>query len=168
MVGTRKRCTPMAPTVSQDHTLNRRRTAHRRRVDGSRARRILAVRRRLLDGNACGDALTGLLSATQAEMPRRRQPIGQDREGLAAGMTDATSHPDPVVAMVVRLLAPLAVADDGIIAAKRTPPRKQFQREDGLVLRLWQCDKKNHGWREGRPLTVAAKFRSEDRPSPSR
>jgi hypothetical protein len=35
-------------------------------------------------------------------------------------------------------------------------------------LRLWQCDKKNHGWREGRPPTVAAKFRSGDRPSPSR
>jgi hypothetical protein len=37
----------------------------------------------------------------------------------------------------------------------------------GLVIGLWQCDKENHGWREGLPLTVAAKFRSEDRPSPS-
>jgi hypothetical protein len=76
------------------------------------------------------------------------------------------------VALVVCLLAPLAMADDGIVAAQRTPPRKQLQREGGhrigLVLRLWQCDKKNHGWREGLPLTVAAKFRSEDRPSPSR
>ena len=23
-----------------------------------------------------------------------------------------------------------------------------------VVLRLWQCDKDNHGWREGPPLTV--------------
>ena len=23
-----------------------------------------------------------------------------------------------------------------------------------VVFRLWQCDKKNHGWREGPPLTV--------------
>ena len=23
-----------------------------------------------------------------------------------------------------------------------------------VVFRLWQCDKENHGWREGRPLTV--------------
>ena len=31
-----------------------------------------------------------------------------------------------------------------------------------VVFRLWQCDKENHGWCEGLPLTVAAKFRSED------
>ena len=72
------------------------------------------------------------------------------------------------MALIVRLLTPLAVAGDGIVAAKGTPPREQFQREGGLVLRLWQCDKKNQGWREGLPLTVAAKFRSEDRPSPSK
>jgi hypothetical protein len=29
-----------------------------------------------------------------------------------------------------------------------------------LVFRFWQCDKENHGWREGLPLTVSAKFRS--------
>ena len=126
------------------------------------------MRRGLLNGSTRGDALTGLLSATQAEMPRRRQPIGQDRESLAAPIADSASYPDPVVAPVVRLLAPPAMADDGIVAAQETAPREQFQREGGLVLRLWQCDKKNHGWREGRPLTVAAKFRSEDRPSPSR
>jgi hypothetical protein len=38
-----------------------------------------------------------------------------------------------------------------------------------VVFRLWQCDKENHGWREGPPLTVACK--SSDLlagPSPSR
>jgi hypothetical protein len=64
------------------------------------------------------------------------------------------------------------MADDGIVATQRTPPREQLQRErrhpgSGLVIGLWQCDKENHGWREGLSLTVAAKFRSEDRPSPS-
>lgn len=83
-------------------------------------------------------------------------------------MTDSASNPDPVVALVVCLLAPLAMADDGLVAAQRTPPWEQLQRDGDLVLRLWQCDKKNHGWCEGLPLTVAAKFRSEDRPSPSR
>ena len=28
---------------------------------------------------------------------------------------------------------------------------------DDVVFRLWQCDKENHGWREGPPLTVPAK-----------
>jgi hypothetical protein len=33
----------------------------------------------------------------------------------------------------------------------------------GVVFLLWQCDKENHGWREGPPLTVPAKFRSPGR-----
>ena len=45
--------------------------------------RILAVRCCLLGGLAGGDPLTGLLSAMQAVVPGRRQPIGQDREGLS-------------------------------------------------------------------------------------
>ena len=94
-----------------------------------RARWIFAVRRRLFNGIPCGEALTGLLSATQAEMPRRRQPIGQDCKGLAARMADPTTHPDPVVALVVCLLTPLAMADDGIVATQRTPPRQQSQRK---------------------------------------
>jgi hypothetical protein len=83
----------------------------------------------LLNGIACGNVLTGLLAATQAELRRRRQPIGQDCEGLAARMTDSASYPDPVVAPVVSLLAPLAMADDAIVATQRTSPREQLQRE---------------------------------------
>jgi hypothetical protein len=60
-------------------------------------------------------------------------------------MTDSAPHPDPVVARVVCLPASLAMSDDGIVAAERTPPREQLQGEGGhridLVLRLWQCDK---------------------------
>jgi hypothetical protein len=37
-----------------------------------------------------------------------------------------------------------------------------------VVFRLWQCDKKNHGWREGPPLTVLSKsFDLLVGPSPS-
>jgi hypothetical protein len=33
-----------------------------------------------------------------------------------------------------------------------------------VVFRLWQCDKENHGWREGPPLTGSLpKFRSAGR-----
>jgi hypothetical protein len=30
----------------------------------------------------------------------------------------------------------------------------------GLVLWFWQCDKENHGWREGPPLTDPCRLRS--------
>jgi hypothetical protein len=33
------------------------------------------------------------------------------------------------MAWVVCLLAPLAMADDGLVATQRTPPREQLQRE---------------------------------------
>jgi hypothetical protein len=35
-------------------------------------------------------------------------------------------------------------------------------------LRLWQCDKENHGWREGLPLTDPCKAAIREGPSPSR
>src|SRR5712692_3560945 len=38
-----------------------------------------------------------------------------------------------------------------------------------VVFRLWQCDKENHGWREGPPLTVPwQSFDLLAGPSPSR
>jgi hypothetical protein len=37
-----------------------------------------------------------------------------------------------------------------------------------VVFRRWQCDKKNHGWREGPPLTVPCQsFDPLAGPSPS-
>ena len=130
MVGARRKCSPMAPAFTQQHTLSSRRCAHRRRVDGSGER----------DGSLqCGAAcstespaamlLTGLLSATQGEMRRRRQPIGQDRKGLAARMTDSASHPDAFVPVVVGLAEPPSMADDRVVPANRTSPRQEVQRD---------------------------------------
>ena len=40
---------------------------------------------------------------------------------------------------------------------------------DDVVFRLWQCDKENHGWREGPPLTGPCQsFDLLAGPSPSR
>jgi hypothetical protein len=40
---------------------------------------------------------------------------------------------------------------------------------NAVVFRLWQCDKENHGWREGPPLTVPCQsFDLLAGPSPSR
>jgi hypothetical protein len=60
---------------------------------------------------------------------------------------------------VVRLFASLSVTDDGSVATDRAPPRQQVQRNRchagiGLAFGLGQCDKKNHGWREGLPLNA--------------
>jgi hypothetical protein len=85
------------------------------------------MRRGLLDGLARGDAFAGLLSATQTEMPRRRQPIGQNREGLPARMTDSASHPNAVVLVVVRMAEPPSMADHCVIPANRTFPRQEVQ-----------------------------------------
>jgi len=74
----------------------------------------------------------------------------------------------------VGLLAPLPVADDSSVAADRAPSRQQLQRDRrragiGLAFRLRQCDKKNHGWREGLPLiTTLPVYGFVGRPSPSR
>jgi hypothetical protein len=77
------------------------------------------------------------------------------------------------VVFVVGLLAPLAVADDGVASAARAASWQQRQRERvqlecGLVLRIGQCDKENQGWREGPPLTVSCQVPIRGGPSPSR
>jgi len=92
------------------------------------ARRILAVRRRLLNGIAGGDAFASLLSAMQAERGRGRQPIGQDREGLPAGTTDSAPHPNALVPVIVGIAKPLPMADNRAVEANRTSPRQEIQR----------------------------------------
>jgi len=103
-------------------------------------------------GITCGDTFAGLLPATQAEMPRRRQPVGQDSIGLPAWMTDSAPHPDAFVSVIVGLPEASTVPDDGVTLASRTPSWQKVQRD--IVFRVKQCDKENHGWREGPPLNV--------------
>jgi hypothetical protein len=106
----------------------------------------------LFNGITCGDRFAGLLPATQAEMPRWRQPVGQDSVGLPAWMTDSAPHPDAFVSVIVGLPESPAVADDRVALASRTPSWQKVQRD--IVFRVKQCDKENHGWREGPPLNV--------------
>src|SRR6059036_149343 len=62
---------------------------------------------------------------------------------------------------------PSSMADDRVVPANRTSPRQEVQWDHprlDVVLRLWQCDKENHGWREGPPVTVLCQsFRSAGR-----
>jgi hypothetical protein len=117
--------------------------------------------------------LPGLLSTSKAVLAVWRRPTGKDGEGLATRTAEAAPYPDPVVVFVVGLLAPLPVADDGVASAVRAASWQQSQRERmhfecGLVMRLWQCDKENQGWREGPPLTVSCQVPIRGGPSPSR
>ena len=75
------------------------------------------------------DPLTGLLSTMQAVGRGRREPIGQDREGLAARLTDSTPHPDACVPVVVALTESPSVADDRVVMANGTSPRQEVQRD---------------------------------------
>jgi len=59
------------------------------------------------------------------------------------------------------------MANDRMVPANRRSPRQQVPagslRVD-VVFRLRQCDKENHGWREGPPVTVLCQsFRSGGR-----
>jgi len=76
---------------------------------------------------ADADPLTGLVSATQAIVPGRRQPIWQDREGLLARPTDSAPHPNACAPIIVALTKAPSVADDGVVLANRTAPRQKFQ-----------------------------------------
>src|SRR5579863_2227022 len=55
--------------------------------------------------------------------------IGQDREGLAARLTDSPPHPDACMPVVVALTESPAVADDRVVTANGTSPRQQLQRD---------------------------------------
>ena len=157
MVGACVKCWPWDRL--QHHKLSNRRCAQRRRVDASGKR----------DGFLqCGTACSAVSPATIRSQACCRQgtvkcPEGanqsrQHGEGLPARPTKSAPDPDPIVLVVVGLAEPPAVADDRVVAAQRAPPRQQMQRDLprlGLVFGLRQCDKKNHGWREGPPLTVA-------------
>jgi hypothetical protein len=85
------------------------------------------VRRCLLNGSAGSDALTRLLPAPQGERRRRHQPIGQDREGLVARMTDSTPYTNTFVPVVVGLAESPSVANDRVSPANRTLPRQEVQ-----------------------------------------
>jgi hypothetical protein len=74
----------------------------------------------LLSSLAGADPLAGLLSAAQAEMPRWRQPVRQDGEGLPARTANPAPHPNAFVLVVVSLSESPPVADDGVVSAQRT------------------------------------------------
>ncbi len=87
------------------------------------------MRRCLLSRVAGADPLTGLLSAAQAVVAGRRQPVGQDGEGLPARLTNRAARPDAFVLVVVRLAESPPVADDRVVVTNRAQSRQELQRD---------------------------------------
>jgi len=83
------------------------------------------MRYRLLGRIPRGDPLTGLLPAVQAERRRRRQPIGQGREGDSARPANAALHPNALVPVIVGMAEPPSVTDNRVVSANRTSPREK-------------------------------------------
>jgi hypothetical protein len=75
------------------------------------------------------DPLTGELSTPQTVLPGRRQLIWQDREGLAARLTDSAPNPDACVPVIVALTKSPTVADNRVVLADGASPRQEIQRD---------------------------------------
>jgi len=75
------------------------------------------------------------------------------------------------VPVIVGLAEAPSMADDRLALANGTLPRQKVQGNHpgvDVVFRLWQCDKENHGWCEGPPVTVLCQsFDLLAGPSPS-
>jgi hypothetical protein len=86
-------------------------------------------------------------------------------------MTDSAPHPNAFMPVIVGQAESPSMADDCGVIANRASPREEGQWDQprlDVVFRLWQCDKKNHGWREGPPVTVLCQsFDLLAGPSPS-
>jgi len=94
------------------------------------AARILDPRSRVFPTmSAVTSRFPGLLPAQEAVLAVGWRPGGQDGEGHSARPAQAAADEDPVVGFIMGLFAPLAVADDGMLATFRTVSRKQCQGE---------------------------------------
>ena len=130
MVGAHKKWAPVTPAFTQQHKLNSRRCAHRRRVDGSGKR----------DGSLqCGAACSTESPAAMRSQACCRQRKLKGAEGASQsgkivkvfphGLTDSASHPDRFVLIVVALAESPSVADDRGLPADGTLPRQEGQRD---------------------------------------
>ena len=82
-------------------------------------------------GLAFRDRIARLSAALVAEVTVRRRPYRKNGEGLLTRRAPAAPHPDPVVLIVVSLLAPPSVPNDGVAVAERTVPRQLCQTDPG-------------------------------------
>ena len=152
---------PMAPAFTQHHRLSSRRCAHRRTVEGSGKR----------DGSLqCG-------AACSAESPAAMRSQACCRQRKLKGAAGASQSGKIVKVFphgwqIPRRTQMRSCRSSWAWRERRPWPMIVWFRQTGhrrgsrskrdhpgsmLSFVLWQCDKENHGWREGPPLTVSAK-----------
>ncbi len=119
----------------------------RRRI--GRPIRVLERRRRLFPGVVLHKAPPQRLTARQqAVMGVRERKQREEREGLPATGAATAPDADPVVMLIVRLLAAVSMADDRIALTHRASPQDDFGAARGpirfeLVRRDGKWDKQN-------------------------
>ena len=62
-----------------------------------------------------------------------RRKERQEGERLAAAVADAATNPDPIVVFIMRLFAPAAVTNDGVLQTKRAAARDGFRARLGPI-----------------------------------
>jgi hypothetical protein len=78
----------------------------------------------------------GLATGDQAVMGIRQGEHGKAGEGQMAGPTHASANLDPIVSLVMSLLAPPAVRSNGIAQTSRTTARDRFL-AGGSPVQIW-------------------------------
>src|ERR1019366_4537217 len=163
MVDARKKCSPtMTPAFTQQHTLSRRRCAHRRRVDGSGE----------CDGSLqCGAACSTVAPAAMFSQAccRQRKVKGAEGASQSGKIVKVLWHGRhiPRRAQMRSWRSSWAWRSRcpwPMIVSSRQTGHRLGRRPKGItpgvdvVFRLWQCDKENHGWHEGPPLVLPARI----------
>jgi len=111
--------------------------------------RVFERRRRLFPGAVLDKApLQGLTTSQQAVVRIRKRKRRQEGEGLPATGAETTTDPDPVVMLIVRLLAPTSVANDRIALTNGASPQDDLNAAGGPIgFELVRCggkwDKEN-------------------------
>ncbi len=157
MVGGWRKCCP--GDVPQHHKLSSRRYAHRRTVDAS------GERDGSLQSGAARSAVSPAATRSQAcfrqgtvKCPEGANQLGKTVKVFLHGrqMPRRTQTRSRGSSWAWRSRRPWPM----IVSLRQTGhsrgSRSNLPRLD-VVLGVWQCDKENHGWREGPPLTVACK-----------
>jgi hypothetical protein len=111
--------------------------------------RVFERRRGLLPGTMLHKVPPQCLAAgQQAIVCVRKRKQRKEGEGLPAARTTTAANPDPVMMLIVRLLAAPSMTDDRIARTNRAPPQDDFGAARGpirfeLVQRATKWDKQN-------------------------